>query len=222
MPTLSLQDLQRIVAQSWDEVLDWLVQKPRICRLARPEQQIVFELAQRLRASIRRDFAEPRWDRLFFDTSSYVVSESTLVDSAGRRPPILIDAHQLYGLGPTPRREPLAPDIAVAVHVLRAEHELLDIDEDGRPRHQAWSPRSMRVQGILLEERVREFEQLSELACAEGYLFVVYSNEARRKTAVDNRDVASWAAWKEASPTLWTASRRFRPRNALRHLSPTR
>ncbi len=210
MPVLSVADLRQIVTESWAEVVAWFTAKPRIFHLARPEQQISFELAHRIRERIRRDAGQPHWDRLTFDGAACQLSEATHVDAVGHGVPIHIDAAQLYGLSSRDRRDAnQMPDIAVAVHVLRTSHELFDLDEDGTPRHQDYLPQPMRVQGWKLEEQVHAFERLAEREVA-SFLFVVYSNQAQRRTIVEKREVASWAAWTEVDDTLWWASRYFR------------
>jgi hypothetical protein len=65
------------------------------------------------------------------------------------------------------------------------------------------------MDGALLEERVAQFDRFSR-ANYDATLFVVYSNEARRRTAVDSRDVASWASWQTPLDTLWWTARHFR------------
>jgi len=186
-----------------------VVSKPRLLALPRPEQQIGFEYACRLREALRAASRYPKWDRLFFDGTNSIASETTHVDGVGRRPPIYLETHQLIGRPPNVAPDSVLCDFAAAIHVLRASHELLDLDEDGRPRHQLWLPQSMLLQGARLEEQVREFEHLAERG-VEGYLFALYLNQANRRTAVDSRAVASWATWGELAPGLFATSRRFR------------
>jgi hypothetical protein len=215
MPALTLTEIRQSVTEIWSDLVVWFSAKPRLFRLPHPEQQLSFEFATRLRERARRDSGQPRWDRLFFDGSACFLSEYTHLDAVGHGVPIYLDAHQLYGLSPRDRRDHTMPDLAIAVHVLRSAHELLDLDEDGHPRHQNFFPQSMKVQGWKLEEQVHAFEQLADQDVA-SFLFVVYSNQARRTTAVEKRDVASWAAWTEVDPTLWWASRFFRQRGSSR------
>jgi len=215
MTVLSVTDLRQIVMDGWSEAVSWFTSKPRLFRLPRPEQQLNFELGCRIRERIRHDSGKRAWDRLYFDGAACQLSEVTHIEAVGHGVPIYIDAHQLYGLGSRDRRDAHTPDIAIAVHVLRAPGELLDIDEDGRPRHQNFLPQSLRVQGWKLEEQVHAFERMSEEEVA-SFLFVVYSNQARRQTVVEKREVASWAAWTEVDETLWWTSRYFRQRNSNR------
>ena len=199
--------------ETWGDLVVWFSAKPRLFRLPRPEQQVNFELACRLRERLRRDADLPHWDRLYFDGVSCHLTEATHSEAVGHSVPIYLDAYHLFGS--RERRDESMPDIAIAVHVLRSSHELLDIDEDGRPRHQNFLPQSMAVQGWQVDEQVRAFETMAEQEVA-SFLFVIYSNQARRTTAVEKRDVASWAAWNEVDPTLWWCSRYFRQRGANR------
>jgi hypothetical protein len=215
MTVLSVAELRQIVTDCWSEVVVWFTTKPRVFRLPRPEQQLNFELATRIRERIRRDAGKPQWDRLYFDGVACTLSESTHIEAVGHSVPIYIDAHQLYGLGSRDRRDPLMPDLAISVNVLRSAHELLDLDEDGRPRHQNYLPQSMRVQGWKLEQQVQAFEQMAEQEVA-SFLFVVYTNQVQRQTVVEKREVASWAVWTEVDSTLWWASRFFRHRGSGR------
>jgi len=216
MTVLSVAELRQIVTDSWTEVALWFANKPRVFRLPRPEQQLNFELATRIRERIRRDAALPHWDRLYFDGAACLLSESTHIEAVGHGVPIYIDAHQLYGLNSRDRRDAhQMPDLAIAVHVLRSAHELLDVDEDGRPRHQNFLPQSLRVQGWKLEQQVQAFEQMAEQEVA-SFLYVIYSNQAQRQTVVEKREVASWAAWTEVDASLWWASRFFRQRGVSR------
>ena len=215
MSVLTFADLRQAVADTWSEAVEWFAAKPRVFRLPRPEQQINFELACRLRERLRRDSGQSSWDRLYFDGATCALSESTHLEAVGHGVPIYVDAQRMYGLGSRDRRDTHMPDLALAVHVLRSAHELLDMDEDGRPRHQNFIPQSMRVQGWKLEEQVRTFEQMAEQEVA-SFLFVVYSNQAQRQTVVEKREVASWAAWTEVDSTLWWASRFFRQRGSSR------
>ncbi len=210
MSVLSVAELRQIVTDSWSEVVVWFTSRPRLFRLARPEQQLNFELACRVRERIRRDAGQPLWDRLTFDGAACQLSEATHIEAAGHGVPIFIDAAQLYGLSSRDRRDAhQMPDLALAVHVLRAAPELLDLNEDGYPRHHDYLPQNMRVQGWKLEEQVHAFELMSEREIA-SFLFVVYTNQAQRQTVVEKREVASWAAWTEIDATLWWTSRYFR------------
>jgi hypothetical protein len=205
---VNVQSLRRVVEANWEDVTRWFTAKPRIFSLPHPEQQILFEYADRVRASIRRLCGNRSWDRLYFDGSSATLGGYPVAHSVTRRPPIYLDTRQLYGLT-SGARDASAPDIAVAIQVLRSASELIDFDDDGRPRHQSWMPTNIRAQGKLLEEHVEQLDELSKGAC-DGFLFVIYSNDARRRTAVDLREVASWASWQSAGETLWWAARHFR------------
>lgn len=209
--TLTLPQLRRVVQNSWEEIIAWLVSKPRVSDLPHPEQQILFELACRLRDTLRSLVGNAAWDRLIFDGSSSTLGAHALADAVGRRAPIYIDTRQLFGIAPRQQRIAGAPDVAIAIHVLRASPEIVDLDDDAVPRHQTFMPTSIRTQGWLLEEHVRQLEDITDAPC-DGFLFVVYSNTARRRTAVDRREVASWASWHQPSDTLWWASRHFRAR----------
>jgi hypothetical protein len=215
MKALSIAELRQAVTETWNELVVWFSAKPRVFRLPRPEQQVNFEFACRLRERLRRSADLQHWDRLYFDGVSCQLTESTHAEAVGHSVPIYLDAHHLYGLSNRDSRDESMPDMAIAVHVLRSSHELLDIDEDGRPRHQNFLPQSMAVQGWKLDEQVKAFETMAEQEVASS-LFVIYSNQARRVTAVEKRDVASWAAWNEIDPTLWWASRYFRQRGSSR------
>jgi ATP-dependent Lhr-like helicase len=64
-------------------------------------------------------------------------------------------------------------------------------------------------QGVL--EIVSQLQGVELPARAwENGVFVVYSNEARRRTALDTRDIASWASWQTPLDTLWWTIRHFR------------
>lgn len=208
MQRLTLNQVRRVVQSTWEEVVNWLEAKPRIFSMPHPEQQILFELACRLRESVRSLSNNPVWDRLYFDCAAQAFGPLALADAVGRRPPVYLDTRQLFGVGDR-RRVPETPDVAIAVNVLRAAVENLELDEDGRPRQQAWMPTSLTSQGWLLEENVRQFEALARQGC-DGYVFVLYCNQARRLTAVDRREVASWASWHVVDDTLMWASRHFR------------
>jgi hypothetical protein len=206
---LSLSQVRQMVDGTWDEVARWFTAKPGIFTLPHPEQQVTFEYADRLRRAFRHAVSNHSWDRLYFDASSLTLETSPVPFAVGRRPPIYVDTRLLLGVPPGAPRDPSAPDVAVSVQVLRSAPEMLELDDDARPRRQNWTPNNVRVQGWFLEEHVRQLEELATAAC-EGFLFVIYSNEARRKSAVDLREVASWASWRESSETLWWAARRFR------------
>ncbi len=205
---LTLLQLREIVQGSVEGVAAWCVAKPRLFDLPRPEQQIQFELATRLRDVLRQRVANPTWDRLFFDASD---SSPASPASCTARPPIFIDTRQIFGTVGAATRGPAEPDVALAVHVLRSSRQTLELDENGVPAEQKWLPRSLLCEGVLLEERVAQLEHFSRAAC-DGVLLVVYSNEARRRTAVDTREVASWASWQTPLDTLWWATRQFRAR----------
>ncbi len=208
---VSREQLRNLIEGTWEEVARWFIAKPRVFTLPHPEQQILFEYASRLRSAIRAACSQASWDRLYFDASSSSLGTGSVVHVVPRRPPLYIDTRKLYGLDDHGPRQVATPDAAVAVQVLRSAPELLDLDEDGRPRTQRWMPTSMRLQGWLLDEHVAQLEELSGAPC-DGFLFVVYSNDARRVTTVDARDVASWASWHQPTTTLWWASRHFRAR----------
>jgi len=207
---LSLTQVRNIVEGTWEEVTRWFSAKPGIFTLPHPEQQILFEYADRLRRAIRHIVQNHSWDRLYYDATT-VTFERVPVPLVDRRAPIYVDTRQLFGIpNPAPRDE-RAPDIAVAIQVLRSTPESIELDDDGRPRRLTFTPNNLRLQGWLLEEHVQHLEQLSQSAC-EGYLFVVYSNDSQRRSAVDLRDVASWASWHRPADTLWWATRHFRAR----------
>ena len=207
--TLTLQQLRDTVEESWKDLESWFVAKPRLFALPHPEQQIAFELAARLRDAIRQKTKNTRWDRLFFDGAALSAGAFTFAETIGRRPPIYLDTRQIFGVLESRTPSHTEPDAAIAVHVLRSSRENLTFDPDGRPKDQTWLPASLRSQGWLIEEQVRHLQQLADRAC-EGWLFAVYSNEARRVTAVDAREVASWASWQKPTDTLWWTSRHFR------------
>ncbi|MEB2312565.1 MAG: hypothetical protein OZ921_12160 [Sorangiineae bacterium] len=209
--SLTLPQLRRVVQNGWEEVVGWLISKPRITELPHPEQQILFEFASRLRTTLRSLANNLAWDRLIFDASSSTLGAHALADAVGRRAPIHIDTRQLFGIPQRRRRTAAEPDLAIAVHVLRSAPELVDLDDDATPRHQAYLPTNIHTQGWLLEEHVRQLDDITDEPC-DGFLFVVYSNKAQRRTAVDRREVASWASWHQPSDALWWASRHFRAR----------
>jgi hypothetical protein len=207
---LGLPALRDIADGSWDEVARWLAHKPGVFTLPHPEQQILFEYADRLRRAIRTAIGNPSWDRLYFDATT-ITYERALLPLEGRRAPLHVDTRQLFGLAPHAPREATSPDLAISILVLRSTPEYVETDEDGRPRKQSWTPASLRAQGWLLEEHVRHLEALSASAC-DGFLFVAYSNDARRRTPVELREVASWASWHCPHETFWWTSRHFRAR----------
>ncbi len=212
---LSLTQVRNIVEGTWDEVTRWFSAKPGIFTLPHPEQQILFEFADRLRRAIRHVVQNHSWDRMYFDATT-VTFERVPMPLDERRAPIYVDTRQLFGIPNPAPRDDRAPDIAVVIQVLRSAPENLELDDDARPRRIAFSPTSLRLQGWLLEEHVQHLEQLSQNAC-EGFLFVVYTNDAHRRSAVDLREVASWASWQRPTETLWWATRHFRakPRGAV-------
>jgi hypothetical protein len=209
-PPLAVSQVRNLAEGAWDEVVRWFSAKPGIFTLPHPEQQILFELADRLRRAARHLVQNHNWDRLYFDATT-VTLERALVPLEGRRPPIYVDTRQLFGLGANAIRDHLAPDLALSVQVLRSAPELLELDDDGKPRKQSYGPASVKLQGWLLEEHVRHLEELSGTAC-DGFLFIVYSNDAQRQSPVDLREVASWATWQRSSDALWWSSRHFRAR----------
>ena len=209
MPNLlTLSQLRDLVQECIEDVTAWCVAKPRLFELPRPEQQIQFELAYRLREAVRKRSANGSWDRLYFDAAD---PSAMPVGSSAARPPIFIDTRQLFGAVGSGSRSPTEPDVALAVHVLRSAKQSLELDENGAPTHQAWLPRSLLADGVELDERVAQFERLSR-SCCDGALVVIYSNEARRRTAVDTREIASWASWQTPLDTLWWTVRHFRAR----------
>ena len=220
MAALNLGQIRQVVEATWQEVAGWFSAKPRIFTLPHPEQQVLFEFAARLRDSLRAVSQQPSWDRLYFDGSAVSLGTAT-ASYVAQRPPIYVDTRRLFGLPDHAPRQESTPDLAIAIQVLRSAPAVLRLAEDGRPENQRWMPVSIDLQGWLLEEHVAQLEELSASAC-DGYLFVVYSNEASRRTAVDTRDVASWASWHQPGPNLWWASRHFRahaqsqPPSALR------
>ena len=207
MPTLlTLTQLRETVQGCIDDIAAFCVAKPRLFELPRPEQQIQFELACRLRDALRERTENPAWDRLWFDASP---PASGALATPNVKPPIYVDTRQLFGILGTTPRTPNEPDLGVAVHVLRSSPSTLPFDENGAPSKQRWLPTNLIMEGALLEERVLQFDRLSRANC-DATLFVVYSNEARRRTSVDSRDVASWASWQTPLDTLWWTARHFR------------
>jgi hypothetical protein len=207
MPTLlTLTQIRETVQACIEDIAAFCVAKPRLFELPHPEQQIQFELACRLRDALRERTQNPAWDRLWFDASAPAPGA---LATTNVKPPIYVDTRQLFGiLGTTPRM-PNEPDLGVAVHVLRSSPASLSLDENGAPSKQRWLPPNLVMEGALLEERVAQFDRLARASC-DATLFVVYSNEARRRTLVDSRDVASWASWQTPLDTLWWTARHFR------------
>lgn len=205
---ITLPQLRRLIQNSWEELAQWLLNKPRLFSLPRPEQQIAFEYAARLRETLRSLVGSSSWDRLYFDASSLLLPY-VMAESLNRRAPLYIDTRQLFGIGSSRARTAAAPDVAIAIQALRSCGEIVDFDEEGQPRNTGFIPVTMREQGFMLEEHVRHLEELSHDGC-DGWLFVVYSNEAGRRTPVDRREVASWATWQQPSDKMWWASRHFR------------
>lgn len=208
---LTLPALRELVDSAVNELASWFVAKPRLFGLPRPEQQIQFELASRLREHLRECTANPSWDRLYYDAADTGAAHAATV---AQRPPIYVDARQLYGSVSSPR-SPAEPDLALAVHVLRSIRSEVEFDENGNPAGQTSLPLPISVAGSLLEQRVVEFDRLSHQAC-DCALLVIYSNDARRRTAIDKREVASWASWQTPLDTLWWTVRHFRAK-AARH-----
>ena len=207
MPTLlTLLELRETVQACIDDIAAWCVGKPRLFDMPHPEQQIQFELACRLRDALRERTSNPTWDRLWFDASEPAPGA---LAATSVRPPVYVDTRQLFGvLGAAPRTAN-EPDLGVAVHVLRSSPPTVAFDDNGVPSKQRWLPSNLLMEGALLEERVAQFDRLSRANC-DATLFVVYSNEARRRTPVDSRDVASWASWQTPIDTLWWTARHFR------------
>ena len=203
-------NIRSLLEGTWQEVTHWLLQKPGIFTLPHPEQQVAFELADRTRRAIRQLVSSPSWDRLYFDATTLTLCRAP-VTFDGQRAPIYIDTRQIFGLEPQSPRDPSSPDLAVSVQVLRTGPAMLELDDDGRPRRQTYVPTNLRSQGYLLEQHVAILEGTTTNP-AEGFLFVVYSNEARRRSVVDLREVASWASWNRPSETFWWATRHFRAR----------
>jgi hypothetical protein len=173
--------------------------------MPRPDQQIQFELACRLREALRQRTQNPAWDRLSYDAAQAppgAIATKT-------RPPIYVDSRQLFGVTGTAGRTAAEPDLGLAVHVLRTAPASLELDDNGEPLKQRFLPSNLLVEGALLEERVAQLDRFSR-ASSDGALFVVYSNEARRRTAVDSREIASWASWQTPIDTLWWTARHFR------------
>ncbi|MFO0564194.1 MAG: hypothetical protein U0263_00955 [Polyangiaceae bacterium] len=205
---IGLNQLRGIVEGTWEEVTRWIAAKPGVFTLPHPEQQLLFEYADRLRRAIRHLVQNHNWDRLYFDATT-VTLERALMPLGERRAPIYVDTRQLFGIPNPAPRDASAPDVAISIQVLRAAPAELDLDDDGRPRRLAYVPTSLRHQGWLLEEHVQHLEALAQNSC-EGFLFVLYSNEARRRSVVDLREVASWASWHRPLETLWWTTRHFR------------
>jgi len=206
---LTLSSLRDVVDSCIEELASWFVAKPRLFDLPRPEQQIQFELACRLRDRLRERTSNATWDRLHYDAAD---TGSAHAATVVQRPPIYVDARQLYGSVSTPRNAG-EPDLALAVHVLRTVRKEVEFDENGNPAARAAIPLPIGVAGSLLEQRVTEFDRLSREAC-DCALLVIYSNEARRRTAIDKREVASWASWQTPLDTLWWTVRHFRAKAA--------
>jgi hypothetical protein len=117
-PLLSLAQVRGLADGAWDEVTRWFGAKPGIFTLPHPEQQICFELGDRLRRAIRQMVQNNTWDRLYFDATTLTL-ERALIPLEGRRPPIYVDTRQLFGLEANATRDHLAPDLAISVQVLR-------------------------------------------------------------------------------------------------------
>jgi hypothetical protein len=207
-PPHTLAQVRNVVEGTWEEVAHWLSAKPGVFTLPHPEQQIAFEYADRLRRAIRHMVGNHNWDRLYFDATT-LSFERAPMPFDGRRTPIYVDTRQIFGVPQQAVRDPAAPDLAVSIQVLRSAPEMLELDDECRPRRQTWMPVSLRSQGWLLEEHVALLQAYAEATC-EGYLFVAYSNEARRRSSIDHREVASWASWHRPSDTFWWATRHFR------------
>lgn len=206
---ITLPGLREIVDSCIEDLASWFVAKPRLFDLPRPEQQIQFELASRLRERLRERTSNPTWDRLHYDAADTGALHAA---SVTQRPPIYVDARQLYGSVSSPRN-PSEPDLALAVHVLRTVRKELEFDDEGNPGGQTSIPLPIAVAGALLEQRVAEFDRLSREIC-DCALLVIYWNDARRRTAIDKREVASWASWQTPLDTLWWTVRHFRAKAA--------
>lgn len=208
MPRIvTLEQLREVLQTTMEELVAWFVAKPRVLSLPHPEQQIQFELAARLREHLRDRTDNPSWDRLYFDGAT--IAPSAFAGMLGRHPPIFVDSRQLFGSAGTKSRSPSEPDLAVAVHVIRAAEESIRFDSDGNPLGQAWLPTSIRAQGFILDARVAQLERLSH-QCCDCALLVIYSNESKRSTAIESREVCSWASWQKPLDTLWWTLRHFR------------
>ncbi|MCC6663662.1 MAG: hypothetical protein IT375_07960 [Polyangiaceae bacterium] len=209
-PLMSLTQVRNLAEGTWEEVTRWFSAKPGIFTLPHPEQQLLFEYADRLRRAIRHVVGDHSWDRMYFDATT-VTFERAPLPLDERRAPIYVDTRKLFGIPNPAPRDAAAPDVAVVIQVLRTAPAALELDDDARPLRPGQPPTAVQLQGWLLEQHVQHLEQLSHAAC-DGFLFVVYSNEARRRSAVDLREVASWASWHQPSETLWWATRHFRAR----------
>ncbi len=212
-PRMTVTQVRNLVEGTWDEVTRWFSAKPGIFTLPHPEQQLLFEYADRLRRAVRHVVGDHAWDRMYFDATT-VTHERALVPLDERRAPIFIDTRKIFGIPSPAPRDDTAPDLAIAIQVLRTAPAQLDLDDDARLRRPGFTPTALHLQGWLLEQHVLHLERLSQSAC-DGFLFVVYSNDARRRSAVDLREVASWASWQRPSETLWWATRHFRARSRV-------
>src|SRR5882724_3567680 len=207
MPALlSLLQFREIVQVCIEDVAAWCAGKPRLFDMPRPEQQVQFELACRLREALRQRTQNPTWDRLYFDASE---AAPGVIAGTKARPPLFVDTRQIFGVTAPAPRSASEPDMGLAVHVLRSAPPSVELDDNGEPAKLTYSPRSLLVDGALLEERVAQLDRLSRASC-DGTLFVVYANDARRFTAVDSREIASWASWQTPLDTLWWTVRHFR------------
>lgn len=212
--SLTPKQLRRVVERTWLELLPWLGQRSKLFELPHPEQQVLFELGFRLRENIRSLSSDASWDRLYFDASTASDQRTLAYKLTDRRPQLHVETRRLLGVAAASREH---PDLAIELAVLRSAPELIDYDDDGHPRHQRWSPLSMLAQGKSLDDSAAYLTQLSRQG-VEGFLFVLYSNLAKRRTSVDTRSVASWASWLsvevDGAPVsgLTWASRHFKPR----------
>ena len=206
MPNLlTLVQLRELVQSTVDDLSVWFVAKPRLFASAHPEQQVQFELAARLRDQVRQTTNNATWDRLHFDASGASVPQGPGIAAV----PIFVDTRQILGVVATKDRSAAEPDVAIAVHVLRTAERNVEYDDNANLVGRVAPPVNLFAQGALLDQRVDQLERLSHRGC-DGTLVVVYSNEARRKSAVDSREVASWAAWQKPLDTLWWTVRHFR------------
>ena len=151
--------------------------------------------------------AHPDWGGLFFDASSASNLHPRLFETTRVRPHIHVETSRLFGAR---SRSVTHPDIAINLHVLRSLPATLELDEDGNP-NLGWTPLSIQAQGRALARSVRLLEELARRAY-DGYLFVVYVNKHARETAVDTRQVASWASWRAGPDGVSWATRHFRPK----------
>jgi len=212
MNRLTPAELRNVVQESWTHLLARLAVRPHLAELRRPEQQLLFEFAAGLRRAVRHATAEPAWDGI-------VVDGAVMTEFLTEEPPILGAPILLRteGLLARDADQVISGDFALALHVLRAPRELLDFDDNGCPRHQTWLPVPMLAQGRVLEQRVEWCEALAESG-HEAWLGVIHFSVPGRRTAIESRQIASWASWQSVSAAISATSRRFRSRGS----SPSR